>query len=423
MGIVHVVGAGLSGLSCALHLLHAGRRVAVHEAAGQAGGRCRSLFDRRLDRMIDNGSHLILGANEETFRFLAALGTAAEVEEIAPARFPFVDLRTGQAWCLAPGSGRPPFWLPAPARRVPDTRWHHYLDLLRLAFAGPRTEIRDCVRSAQPLYERLVRPLSLAVLNTEADDGSAALLGRVIRATFLKGEQACRPQFFPNGLSSTLIDPAVRALRGAGAPVRTHARLRAIARRGERAERLDFTDGSIRLDRGDSVVLAVTPGPCGELLPGAVTPRCHNPIVNAHYRLAKPAALPSGLPFLGLIGGSAQWLFTRGEIVSVTVSAASGLVDIPESTLARSLWTEIAPILGAEPEALPPSRIIKERRATFAQTPKEATRRPAAGTELRNLFLAGDWTDTGLPATIEGSLLSGRRAARLAQTVTARRAA
>jgi predicted NAD/FAD-dependent oxidoreductase len=107
----------------------------------------------------------------------------------------------------------------------------------------------------------------------------------------------------------------------------------------------------------------------------------------------------------------AQWLFLRGEIASVTISAAEEHVDTPAEALAPRIWADVARALDRPDAPMPPVRIVKEKRATFAQTPESLDLRPGAPTFYRNLFLAGDWTDTGLPATIEGAVRSGLRAA------------
>ena len=120
------------------------------------------------------------------------------------------------------------------------------------------------------------------------------------------------------------------------------------------------------------------------------------------------------MPFIGLIGGVAQWLFVRDDIASVTVSAADALAAESAEVIARKTWNDVAAALGLERDALPTYRILKERRATFAQTPEEMRRRPSvhAGRDaFANVYLAGDWVDTGLPATIEGAVRSGYMAA------------
>ena len=112
------------------------------------------------------------------------------------------------------------------------------------------------------------------------------------------------------------------------------------------------------------------------------------------------------------MGGSTDWIFLRDSIASLTVSAAEELVEAPTDEVARRLWADTAKALGLDPALDPPIRIIKEKRATFAQTPAALLRRPAAATAWCNLLLAGDWTDTGFPATIEGAVRSGQKAAR-----------
>jgi uncharacterized protein with NAD-binding domain and iron-sulfur cluster len=105
-----------------------------------------------------------------------------------------------------------------------------------------------------------------------------------------------------------------------------------------------------------------------------------------------------------------QWLFAFPGRLSVTISAGDRLIDAPREELAKKIWSEVASLTGL-PAALPPWQIVRERRATFAATPAQDAARPGAATRWRNLVLAGDWTDTGLPATIEGAIRSGNRAA------------
>ncbi|MCW8952893.1 MAG: FAD-dependent oxidoreductase, partial [Rhodospirillales bacterium] len=142
----------------------------------------------------------------------------------------------------------------------------------------------------------------------------------------------------------------------------------------------------------------------------------HNPIINIHYRTDGKALLPGGTAFLGLTGGMAQWLFVRNDVVSVTISAADDLIDLGADDIAAMIWNETQQAMGLSQTAIPPFRVIKERTATFAQTPEQVRRRPAPRTNWDNLYLAGDWTDTGLPASVEGAVLSGKTAAGLTTT-------
>lgn len=428
MGTIHIIGAGIAGLSCAVRCAQGGHAVVLYEAAPRAGGRCRSFEDEGLGCAIDNGNHLVLSGNSATRAYLNDIGGNRTVEEIAPAEFPFFEPNPKESydllpymkssgelqWAFRPGSPYLPLWLMTSNRRVPATRPGHYLEALKLRSATKRQTVADCVDRKGPLFDRFWQPMTRAVLNTDAEEASAILLWNTIKMTFLKGEAACRPLMFTKGLSAALVTPALRVLEQAGAVIRFQSRARGLRWQHEGVMALRFPEGLLKLEPDDAVVLAVPPDICAELWPEANPPQETRPIVNLHFRLPSPVTLPGGQPFLGLIGLNAQWLFSRGDVLSVTISAATDYVDRPNWELANQIWTEITSILGQNMGRLPPWRVIKERRATIAQTPDVVDRRPGTETILPNLFLAGDWTDTGMPATIEGSVKSGFAAARLA---------
>ena len=154
------------------------------------------------------------------------------------------------------------------------------------------------------------------------------------------------------------------------------------------------------------------PPAAASLVPDLTVPEESHAIVNAHFRLSEPAGLPAELPFLGLIGGTAQWLFVRGEVASITISAADDMIDEQSDVIARKTWHDVATALARDPDPLPPYRVVKEKRATFAQTPAQVKLRPGTRSRFANVYLAGDWIDTGLPATIESAIRSGHMAAR-----------
>ena len=412
MARTHIIGAGVAGLATAVSLARAGHAVTLYEASGQAGGRCRSYFDARLDCAIDNGNHLLLTGNQSTMRYLADIGAGDELVGPASACFPFLDLGTGRQWQLRPNAGRLPWWIFDARRRVPDTRVRDYLSGLRFAVAGPDRTVTDCVGDRGVVFEKFWEPLAVAALNSPVRAGAACLLWPVLRETFGKGEAACRPRIARTGLSATFVDPALELLRRSGTAVRFGTRLRGIAYEGGEARGLDFGTETAALDEGDRVVLALPPPAAASLVPDLTVPDESHAIVNAHFRLFEPAGLPAELPFLGLVGGTAQWLFVRGAVASITISAADDMVDEQSDVIARKTWRDVAMALARDPDPLPPYRVVKEKRATFAQTPAQVRLRPGTRSRFANVHLAGDWIDTGLPATIESAVRSGHMAAR-----------
>jgi squalene-associated FAD-dependent desaturase len=391
MNTVHIIGGGLAGLSAAVHAQARGWTVRLYEAAGQAGGRCRSFEDATLGRVIDNGSHLILGANSAIFDYLGLTGARDRLVPMEDPRFPFLDVETGERWALRLPWGIGP---------------RDGLTAIRLMIASPGARLGDYVDAKRPSWCRFWEPLAVATLNTEAAEGSARLIGRVLALALLKGREASRPYFARTSLGDVLVAPALARLDGA---VTFGARLKSFTFEGERVRRLIFGDGEIALAPDDAVVLAVPSWDAGEMVPGLTVPGETRPIVNAHFVVGEGATLAGGAPFLGVVGGIAQWLFLRDGIVSATVSAAGPLADEPAEVVAEKIWRDIRYAIGA-PEPLPPYRVIKEKRATIAQTPQSDSLRPGPATRWRNLALAGDWTATGLPATIESAVRSGEKA-------------
>ena len=406
---VHIIGAGISGLSAAVRLSNAGLQVHVHEATQQAGGRCRSYFDAATNLTIDNGNHLLLSGNHHARDYARAIGTEAGLVGPARAQFPFVDVSTGQRWQLDLGDGRLPTWVFDESRRVPDTSLFDYLKLAPIIWAGADNLVGNTIPCDGALYERLVQPLLLAALNCDPPEGSAGLAGAIVRETLLAGGQACRPLVARDGLSAVLVEPAVKLLEGRGASVRLSHELRALATSGERVNELNFGDDKVALGPDDAVILAVPPRPAASLLPGLKTPTKFRAIVNAHFRFDPPKG---AAPILGVVGGLVEWLFAFPQRLSVTISNGDHLVDLPREELAQAIWRDVCKAGGVSGE-LPPWQIVRERRATFEATPEQNALRPGPVTSFRNLFLAGDWTATGLPATIEGSVRSGDRAADL----------
>ncbi|MFL6818721.1 MAG: hydroxysqualene dehydroxylase HpnE [Bradyrhizobium sp.] len=406
---VHIIGAGISGLSAAVQLANANCKVHVHEATQQAGGRCRSYFDAATDLMIDNGNHLLLSGNRHALAYARSIGTEAGLVGPAVAQFPFVDLSTGQRWLLDLGASRLPLWVFDEARRVPDTSLRDYLALMPLIWAPQSKLVGGAIPCEGTLYHRLVQPLLLAALNVDPPEGSAGLAGAVVRETLLAGGQACRPLIAREGLSTVLVEPAIKLLQAKGASIQLGRELVGLGLASDKVDLLKFGGDTVAIAPDDAVVMAVPPRPAASLVPGLKTPTKFRSIVNAHFRFDPPKDMP---PLLGVVGGLVEWLFAFPQRLSVTISNGDRLLDMPREELAAAIWRDICKAAGLQAD-VPRWQIVRERRATFEATPEQNALRPGSETAWKNLFLAGDWTDTGLPATIEGSVRSGNRAAEL----------
>lgn len=416
MAQVQVIGAGLAGLAAALTLTQAGRAVTLHEAGPAAGGRCRSYLDRELGITVDNGNHLLLSGNRAAFDFIREIGAEDHFPLPRHPVFPFVDIMGTERWLLRPNRGRLPWWIFSRSRRVPDTRLSDYLRMARIARIRDDRVVADSMRRGR-LYWRLVEPLAVAALNTRSGAGIARSLGAVMRETLLRGGKACLPTFPREGFSSALIDPAIATLRARGAEIHFGHRVSALRWENERVTGFRVGEKLITLDADDAMVLAVPPWVAVDLLPGLTAPDEFEAIVNLHFAIEPAAdATITEVGFVGVLEGTAEWVFLKPRHVSVTISAANRLVDEDPRELAAKVWPNVCFALGLKRgagDALPPFRVVKERRATFTATATQERRRPGSATQFRNLALAGDWTATGLPATIEGAIRSGRTAGAL----------
>ena len=406
----YVIGGGLAGLSAATALAANGVAVSLFEAAPQAGGRCRSYFDPAFDGVIDNGNHLVLSGNRAIYAYLDRIGARGALAGPDKALFEFVDLKSGARWQLHPNDGPLPWWVTVPARRVPGTSVLDYAAYAKLLWAGKKQTIGQMLACKGALWDRLMQPFLLAALNTEPGESSARLAGAVLRETLAKGGQACRPRIAHPTLAAAFVDPALAYLNIRGSRVALGERLRTIVFDSHGVTALEFPDATIPVRPQDMVVLAVPPSVAQGLVTGLEAPTDFRAIVNAHFKFAAPAGAP---PILGVIGGTAEWIFAFSDRISVTVSGADAIVDKDRAELAQTLWADVCAALKISAD-LPKWQIVKEKRATFAATPAEDAKRPAAGTRWKNLALAGDWTQTGLPATIEGAVRSGETAAALA---------
>jgi hydroxysqualene dehydroxylase len=407
---IHVIGAGMAGLSAALQLSLMGEKVTVYEAAPYAGGRCRSYYDRELDCRLDNGNHLVVSGNVAIQDYLFLTRATEYMNSPAESLFPFMDLASGERWTVKMNGGKIPWWVFDPKRRVAGTKPLDYLSAWRVLMARNKDTIAALMSTKTAIYRRFWEPLAVASLNTEPETASAQMLANLLAQSFLAGGKACCPMVPTIGLSESFVLPCMNTLRQHGVEVKFGQRLRALKAENLQIKGLAFGKEVLELSPLDWVVLAVPAWVAQDLIPGLTAPTEFRSIVNAHYRVEAPHN-PAG--FTGLTGGIAEWVFVKPNVVSVTISAAERYEETAQHNWAVYVWRDVAKLFDLNPDKIPPWRIVQEKRATFAATPQQAALRPRAYTGWANLALAGDWTDTSLPSTIEGAIRSGVKAAQV----------
>jgi squalene-associated FAD-dependent desaturase len=401
-----VVGAGYAGLACAVELAAAGYRVDVFEASRTLGGRARAVT---LDGLqVDNGAHILIGAYRETLRLMEKVGAGVTALRRTPLHLnypgqfrivaPTLPAPLHLAWALLSARGLAVrdklaalgFMRAQQARRFRLTADMSVADLLAAARQPPRV--------CRFLWE----PLCLAALNTPPAIASAQVFLNVLRDS-LAGDRAASDLLLPTTDFSRLFpEPAARFIEEHGGRVQRASRIQALTELGGYEHR----------------VLAVAPYHLAALAPdlAAGFKFAWQPIATCY--LAYPTAVRLPWPMLGLDGdggGHAQWVFDRGTLhnqpglLAAIISGTGPWESLGHDRLAAAIHDQIAAILPGLPEPRS-TRVIEEKRATFACTP--GLQRPTTATPDPHLWLAGDYVAGDYPATLEGAVRSGVAAAR-----------
>lgn len=419
---VAIIGGGYAGMAAAVALTERGIPVEVFEASRSLGGRARATEIEGLT--LDNGQHILVGAYSETLalmrkvvadpqRLLARqpmhLEYPGEIRIVAP-DWP-APLHLAAALLGRNGLGWREKW--AAVRLMDYLKKRRYL----LERDEPVTTLLDRLSQPGRLRRYLWEPLCVATMNTPADSASAQVFAHVLRDT-LGADKAASELLLPTtDLGQLLPEPAAAWIEARGSRLHRNVRIRQLSRT-ENGWQLDD------LGTYSRVIIATAPYHARPLLEGIAGVEAttalldgfaYEPIVTAW--LQYPAGVGLSFPMLGHAGHYLQWLFDRHQLggpsglLAAVISARGRHEDLDAESLAAAIHGEITTMLPGTP---PPiwSRVVVERRATFACTPD--LRRPANSTPLEGLFLAGDYTTSDYPATIESAVRSGLAAAELA---------
>jgi hydroxysqualene dehydroxylase len=419
---VCVIGGGLAGLTSAVYLSSHGYNVELFEASPKLGGRTYSLSNPVNGDKYDNGQHILMGCYEETLRLINIIGSHGKLDSQPSLAVNFIE-RGGRISTFKTSARGYPVNLLIGILRYDGLRIRDrlraidfFLDLL----CSSEEDLTDLTafewlkmknqsdRSIQSLWEIIIT----GALNTSARRASAEMFCRILKLIFFLGRNSSAILIPSTGLHDLFVAPSRAKIESKNGKIFT----------SEKLESIDFEDGKAvsfsttrRTVSGfDYLILALPLYALGKIrmkglgfaisLPGLV----YSPILNLHLWLSRN---PFGKKFYGLIGSDLQWLFNHGSYVSLTSSSAEKLIGLANGEIIEHFCTELGAYFPSfRPDYVIDSEVIKEKRATFIPDISSNQSRKERIGLFQNLEFAGDWTDTGLPATIEGAVLSGKSA-------------
>jgi squalene-associated FAD-dependent desaturase len=432
-----VIGAGFAGLSAAVRLARDSARVLVVEAKSRLGGRATAFADRETGELVDNGQHVLMGCYGDTFAFLREIGAMDNIAVQPQLAVTMIDRRGARSRLSCPPLP-PPLQLVAGVMDWEALTWGDRLSVLGMArpLKNARRELAGAgVRAASPgetvenwlirngqtarLREMLWDPLALAALNQDPAAAAAPYFARVLAEMFGSDPRAAAIALPTRPLHLMYAEPAGVYIAKRGGAIMTGAAARV------RAEPALVVEVEGRRWMSDRVIVAVpwfalpdvfypVPAALADVVARAGA-MASMPIVTVNLWFDRPVL---DEPFVGLPGRTMQWVFDKRAVHGGDVSHLSLVSSGAGAILARTNQDLIADAHVEILEAIPRARrakltratVIREPRATFSLAPGQP-QRPATATPIRGLALAGDWIDTGLPATIESAVRSGHMAA------------
>lgn len=414
-----IIGGGWSGLAAAVRLCEAGQRPIVFEAANHLGGRARSV--KWNDINIDNGQHLMIGAYHNMLDLIDRLQLdQRQLFARQPLDFIIDDPHYPPLTLSARSS------LPWPFALLPSVYkslgWRDTYRFIRLAMQLKTTSRRSnlsvmqwCEQSRQShrLIEQLWKPLCLAILNTPLEQASARVFAQTLQDSLAADRQAADLLIPQKPLGEIIAEPAGQFILAHGGDVR----------RRNRVKKICITDGSVtgvisqsgETTLTNQVIVAVTPNALQTLLGDVLScaPVMEYPITTVYLQFSADYRLPALM--LGASNRLTQWVFDRSDLspglLAVVISGQGSHEAFSKQQLAEALVDELTDMLGTSPGKLHSSQVIREKRATFCCGVVENDQRPSTKTQIEGLYLAGDFVANAYPATLEGAIINGYRAA------------
>jgi len=421
-----VVGGGLAGLSAAVSLAKQNIHIQLIEASPKFGGRVYSFLDEKSGDEIDNGQHLLLGCYNETLDFAKHIGATnlfnyqkkLEINFATRDKIKYQLKATDLPYPFNMLFGLLNYDVLSLADKIkiillitklPFLESERFSNFSVEEWLVEQDQSRNCIKSFWEI-------IAVGALNSKLENASAKMFIDILKVIFLKGNDASTMIIPKVGLSKAFIDPAIKFLEA-------HKSELVLSEKLLEVSYIDNKSISINTDKRiindfDAIILAVPSYALSKINGNSLI------IANEKTDLATSSILTLHLwlkqnklkkPFYAFIDSPLHWVFNHGEYITTVTSSADELIEKTQEELLNIISAELHAYLGINPKDISSYKVIKEKRATFVPNKENLAKRPSSKTKIENVFLAGDWTDTGLPATIEGAIKSGNTAAKEVQ--------
>ena len=402
---IYIIGAGLSGLSSSIYSLKKNFDVELYESSNFAGGRCRSFYDKKVHTEIDNGNHLVFSANKSFKKFCDEIESTKTINIIPPKLF-FYDNKFKKKWNIDLSNGLITTLFNY-KNLIPNTKLIDYLSFLKFFFVKDSANVYDLVGNSK-IYKTFWEPFTLGVMNTCPKVASAKVVSNVLKETIFKGEKNCFILQPKKNWNETLIKPSLIKIKKKGGKIFFKNTLRQVNFKNNQITELVFNKKTVKLKKNDRVIFAIPPSNLMKFLVHLKLPVKYNTILNIHYKVDKKTLDLFDNKITGFINTISQWLFVKNDHISVTVSNANSYNNTNPQLLANKVWKEISNFVKRKIK-FTDFQIVREKKATYIQSPQNIRLVKNLKINPCNFFLAGDWTQYNLPCTIEASILSGKK--------------
>ncbi|MEE9448504.1 MAG: hydroxysqualene dehydroxylase HpnE [Ignavibacteriaceae bacterium] len=417
-----VIGGGFAGLSSAAFLSSSGYIVQLLEASPKLGGRAYSFLDSKSNTVIDNGQHILMGCYKETLNFLKLIGADKNLLyqdkleiDFVKENFQLVPLKSALLFYpLNLLFGMLKFRAISFAKRLKLLKVFLKLPFYSTESLSRMTVYDWLVKGGQDeqMMETFWKMLAISALNTNIKNASAKMFVDILKEIFLNGNFAATILLPKYGLSETYCKPAKSFIEKNGGTINLSSQVTELICSETNIEKVVTTEKVY--DDFDFVISAIPHFALEKIIadesiiknPGL----SYSSILNIHIWLKEN---PLTKNFYGLIGSPIHWIFNKGTHINLSMSDANDLIIKDDEELYEMVCIELKNYVNLDKDMITGYKVIKEKRATFIPSNDIINIRPSQQTVINNLILAGDWVDTGLPATIESAVKSGRQASEL----------